>query len=84
MLREWAASKIGLDRLNYMNATGRIPRFANGGPIGDGIPTSGAFSAPHAMTASSPVTQTVYANFPGVQTAAEIERTLHNLASVPR
>jgi len=29
-----AVDKLGLDRLNYMNTTGKIPRFAGGGIIG--------------------------------------------------
>ena len=31
--RTWAAQRIGYDRLAYMNATGEIPRFRDGGPV---------------------------------------------------
>ena len=47
MLREWAARRLGIDRLNYMNETGQIPKFATGGEIG-GNPytTSRTYTAP--------------------------------------
>lgn len=31
--RTWAAQRIGYDRLEYMNRTGKIPKFADGGPV---------------------------------------------------
>lgn len=33
VVRTWAANRIGYDRLAFMNATGQIPRFANGGRV---------------------------------------------------
>ena len=36
MLKRSAVQKLGLNRLNYMNATGRLPTFQDGGSIGGG------------------------------------------------
>ncbi len=36
MLKRSAVQKLGLNRLSYMNATGRLPGFADGGLVGDG------------------------------------------------
>ena len=67
MLREWAASKIGLDRLNYMNRTGRIPAYAAGGLITPtGAPTSGAAS--YGMMAGI-TTTTAGVDLDGIQAA---------------
>jgi hypothetical protein len=34
MLKRSAVNKLGLNRLNYMNNTGRLPGYADGGVIG--------------------------------------------------
>ncbi len=34
MVRTWAAQKIGYERMEYINRTGSLPRFADGGVIG--------------------------------------------------
>lgn len=33
VLRAWATDRIGVDRLEYMNRTGRLPHFADGGHV---------------------------------------------------
>jgi hypothetical protein len=33
VMRAAAVARLGLDRLQYMNATGRLPAFAGGGPV---------------------------------------------------
>ena len=45
MVRTWAAQKIGYARMAYINRTGEIPRFADGGVIGQ-YATTGALSRP--------------------------------------
>lgn len=53
MLRTWAAQKIGYDRLAYMNRTGELPAFRDGGRVGmPSHATAGALSAPRTAGAS--------------------------------
>jgi hypothetical protein len=60
--RAAAARRLGLERLHYINATGRLPGFAAGGAVGAGIPAPtatevGVQVSPQVVIASNDVVQ---------------------------
>ena len=55
MVRTWAARKIGYHRMEYINRTGELPRFADGGRIGG----DASWANPSTSASSSPVIASV-------------------------
>lgn len=83
MLRAAAVKRLGMARLNYMNRTGRIPGFADGGAIGNAV---GSLPRPGASGGASTV---LNLTLPGVGTfqthadaavADSLERALRSAA----
>ena len=54
MIRTWAAQKIGYHRMEYINRTGELPRFADGGRIGG----EASWANPSYMRAPTQTTRT--------------------------
>lgn len=51
MFRTWAAQRLGRDRLDYMNRTGELPKFRDGGPV-QAPPRTWSTSVPQAGPSS--------------------------------
>jgi hypothetical protein len=52
VIRERAANTLGYDRLDFINRTGRLPAFAQGGPVSQVTHSAPAWPAPTQVSLS--------------------------------